>query len=413
MVMIMRMSLVGFAIFLAVAIYVIFFLHAQVSVEVVPTSAVVTLDNKPTAIINGSANFITTLGKHTLRVEADNYVGFKEEINLARGKNYSKKINLTKAPVPIEIAGSAQYIAIKDNQIFYFNPADRLFYLSKITYDAADQAKVASIQVITSKPLSSFDKIIWSPNKDLVAIKRGTTVSVLDFMKYDFVHQNEVIFGNNIGDIVWAPDNSRLAYYFAPPGGEKSIIFADANNQNITRAANLAQIGIDNPYLAFSPDSQYLAVIPRNSDFSQNKVYLMNIYTREISSVEKIGNQKEAAFSTDSQKIIYSTYSDKIENTGHQILFVMNLDGSDNKSLGLAAKASDIRIWQNPNQVFLPIDDTRSKMILVDVTSGKTSDFYFDGQSSSEISEIFLNDNKSGAIFISKGKLYFVKLISN
>lgn len=407
------MVLIGFLIFISAAVYILFFMRGKVVVEVVPTSAIVTLDNKPSAVINGSASFITKLGRHTLRVEADNYVGYKEEIDLKRGNNYAKKITLEKAPTPVEIAANAQHIAIKDNEIFYFNPSDRLFYLSKIDYSGDGQAKVSSTQAITSKPVTDFDNLIWSSNRELVAIKRGTKVSILDFMKYDFVHQSEVFFSDNVGDIVWSPDNSRLAYYYAPPGGEKSLVFSDAGNQNMTRAANLAELGINNPYLAFSPSSEFLAIIPRNQSFDQNKVYLMNIYSRQISTASNTGNQKEAVFSSDSQKVIYSTFSGSPENPVGQLLSVMNLDGNENRPLEIAARASSARLWSNPNQVFLPINSAGSKMILVTISSGQTSEFYFMGQGNSEISEIFLNNDKNGAIFVSSGKLYFVKLISN
>lgn len=407
------MILIGFSILTAILIYFLFFTKAKVSVEVVPTSAVVTLDNKPSAITNGSASFVTSLGKHTLRVEADNYIGYKQEVNLSRGRNFSKSITLTKAPTPVKIAENAQYVAISGDNVFYFNPTDKLFYLAKIHYITGGQAEVASAQAITSKPLVSFDKIIWSPNCELVAIKRGTSVSVLDFKKYDFVHQNEISFGNNIGDIAWSPDNSRLAYYYAPPSGEKSLIFSDANNQNITRVVNFAEAGIENPFLAFSPSSEYLTIVPRNQNFDQNKIYLLNVYTRTITPSNSAGNQKEALFSADSKKIIYSTYSDNQQNPVRQILSVMDLNFSNSKSLGIAAKATDIRLWQNFDQIFLPVNSTRSKMMVVDLNTGQTSEFYFTGQSDSNISEVALNGQKNAAIFVSKSILYFVKLEGN
>lgn len=406
------MALIAFFVVFAVLIYFLFFMHAKVSVQVVPENAIVTLDNRPTAVSGGSASFVTTLGKHTLRVEADKYVGFKEELNLTRGQNYSKKITLTKAPEPVEIVASAQSIAVKDNDIYYFNPADRLFYLAKVTYSADGTATVASAQPITSKPTANFDKIVWAPNRELVLIKRGTSIYTLDFKKYDFVNQNEVLFSNNVGDIAWAPDSSRIAYSYAPPDGEKSLIFSDAFNQNIFRAANLAEQGINDPYIAFSPSSEWLVIIPRNQNFDQNQIYLMNVYTKAVKSVNTDGNQKEAAFTLDSKKIVYSTYDGNLNNPVRQLLSVMDLDGTNKKAFGIAARASNTRYFKDPNQIFLSAVAGQSRMVLVDVSSGKTSEFYFSGQSSG-ISEIFLNDQNTGAIFISAGKLYFVKLVSN
>jgi hypothetical protein len=407
------MILVGFFVFVSILIYILFFMRSKVSVEVTPTSAIVTLDNQPAQVINGSASFITSLGHHTLRVEADNYVGFKEEINLTRGRNFSKKISLAEAPSPVRIADSASHIAIYGNKVFYQNLSDDLFYQATLNYDSAGNASVASSQQITSAPIDPSSQIIWSPDKSLLLIKNGTTVNLLNFKNYNFVGQNQVLFGNDIGDIAWSPDNSRVAYYYAPATGERSLIFADSQNQNITRVANLAELNISNPYIAFSPDSQWLVIIPRNSDAAENKIYLMNVYTKVISTVVNSGNQEEAVFTSDSSKIIYSTYSPNLSDPIHQVLSVVNLDGSNNKSLGVAGQASSVRLWTNTNEVFLPSDEARSKMILVNLNSGQTSDFYFTGQGNSLLSEAYLNDSKNGAIFVSNQTLYFVKLEGN
>lgn len=402
------MFIIAFVVFLAVLVYFSLFYRAKIAVEVAPADAVVMLDNKPEKTVAGKATFTTSFGKHTLKIESDNYIGYKEEINLSRGENYLKKITLTKAPAPITVAENAKYIATKNNEIYYYNPSDQLFYLSKIENFESEEINGQEKQKMTSEPITDFDNIIWSPNKELVIIKKNTTVSILDFKKYDFVNQSIKTFGSNIGDIAWAPDNSRIAYYYAPPTGEKSLIFSDFNNQNIYRAADLADLGIENPYLAFSPSSQYLVIIPRNSDFEQNKIYLMDIFTKEITKICNTGNQKEAVFSADSKKIVYSSFSN-----GQQVLSAMNIDGSENRPLGVSGKASDIVLWKNPEQLFLQTNSSGSKMIIVSISNGSTTDFYFKGQSNSNIREVILNDKKTVAIFVSNQTLRYVKLVGN
>ena len=411
--LIFQMVLIGIFIFISLAIYLLFFMRGKVSVEVVPTSAVVTLDNKPGNFSNGSVSFLASLGKHILKVEADNYIGFKEEVYLKRGMNYSKKISLKKSPVPIEIASSASNITIKGDEIFYKNTADGLFYIAKVSFLDDGSVNVESTQKITSKPLDNANQTFWSPTKELVITKNGSSVSLLDFKKYDFVNQNIVHFGDHIGDIVWAPDNSRVAYSYSPPSGERSIIFSDANNSNIFRAVNLAQLNIYNPYLAFSPDSQWMVVIPRNEAYEQNQIYLLNIYTREIKVLNSDGNQKEAIFSADSKKIIFSTYDTKSINKIKRTVGSINIDGTDKKSFSLAANASMGRYWKEANKIFLPLVSEGSKLVLVDTESGRTDDFYFTGQKNLKIDDIHLNDDHTGAVFVSGDKLYFVKLEGN
>ncbi len=400
-------------IIVALIIYIAFFLHGRITVEVMPENAIVTIDNKPMEVKNGKSSFSATLGKHTIKVEADDYIGYKEEITLKRGRNYAKKVALVKAPAPIEIAPSASNIAINGNQVFYQNTSDKLIYRAIIGQNEIGEIAVKENQAITAKPITNVDKIVWSPSKELMLLKRGENVDLFDFKKYDFVNQQETTFGSDIGDIVWSPDDSRIAYYYAPLSGEKSIIFANKTNSTKYRVANLAELGISDPYLAFSPNSEWLAVIPRNKNYAENTIYLINVFTKEIKKITDTGDQKEAIFTVDSEKIIYSTYSTDRNNPYKQALSVMDLAGQNKKSLKINGSASSIRYWNDANRIFLPRSGDSSKLVLYDIENGNTTDFYFQGQNDSEISEILLNDDQKSAIFVSKDKLYYIKLAGN
>lgn len=407
-------AVVAGTVFLALIIYFAFFLRVKISVDVTPQNAVVTVDNAPLKIKDGKASASVAIGKHTIKVEADDYIGYKEDVELGRGHNYSKKISLNPAPTPIEIANGAANIAISGNQVFYQNLNDKLIYRAEISVSADGRIKASQPLPITAKPIIT-DKIIWSPTAELLFLKNGGSVNLFDFKKYDFVNQAETPFSTNVGDIAWAPDNSRVAYVYqsATADGERTLILSDKTNKTIYRAADLKTLGIENPYIAFSPDSAWIVIIPRNGNFADNKIYLMSVYSKEVRKISDAGSQKEAVFSADSSKIIYSTFSTDPNNAAHRDLSVMKLDGSDAKSLGIQAKATNIRLWGDPNKVFLLGDSDSSKLKLIDLISLSQADFYFKGQAQAEISEVVLNADKTGAIFVSNGKLYFVKLASN
>lgn len=408
-----RLIISSIVVVAAFMFYVAFFLHARISVEITPENAVVTIDNKPMEVKNGKSSFSATLGKHTIKIEADNYIGYKEDIDLKRGRNYSKKISLNKAPEPTEITSNASGLAIKDNWIYYQSSNDKLIYRATLTKKENGTVEIKENQPITSNPISNVDKIIWGPNKELLLLKRGGTINLFDFKKYDFVHQKETLFGQDIGDIAWSPDDSRIAYYYAPSSGERSIIFANKTNDIKYRVVNLAELGIFDPYIAFSPNSEWLLMIPRNKNYQENHIYLINVFTKSITKLDDTGDQKEAIFSADSQKIIYSTYSTDRNNPYKQKLSIMNLDGGDKKSLKLAGRASDIKYWSDPNKIFLPRSDDSSKLVLYDIENGDVVDFYFKGQGNSDISEIVLSEDKNSAIFISRDKLFYIKLEGN
>jgi hypothetical protein len=411
--LIKRLVIIAFVLFLALIIYFVFFLHGRITVEVTPENAIVTINNKPMEVKNGKSSFAVTLGKHILKVEADDYIGYKEEIVLKRGKNYSKKISLVKAPTPVEIATNVKNFSVKDDYVFYQNKSDELIYRVKLERKTDGNIEIKENQAITSRPINGVDKIVWSPDKNLLLLKRGTTVNLFDFKKYDFVNQKETLFGENIGDIIWSPDDSRIAYYYAPPSGERSIIFANKTNEIKYRVANLSELGISNPHLAFSPNSERLLMIPRNKNFKENKIYLINVFTKVVQEVDSTGDQKEAIFTSDSKRIIFSTYSSDKNNPYNQTLSVMDRDGGNKKSLKINGVASMIRYWNDPNKIFLPRSGDSSKLILYDLENGGITDFYFKGQNDAEISEIVLDDSNSAAVFISKDKLYYVNLAGN
>ncbi|TSC93330.1 MAG: hypothetical protein Athens101428_702 [Candidatus Berkelbacteria bacterium Athens1014_28] len=396
--------------FFALFLYFVLFNKAKITINFKPENAVVTFDNAPVESKNGSASFSADFGKHTIKVEADGYIGFVEELDLKKGRGgWQKSVNLTLAPVPIEIAKNIRYSAISSDKIYYQSTSDKLFYLSKI----AGNKQLSDTQPMTSKPLENIDDLLWSPTKELMLIKRGSTLSMFDFQKYDFLNQKESLFASYAGDYAWAPDDSRIAYVYSPPTGEKSIIFADKTGTEITRVANLNDLNIKNPYIAFSPNSEWLVVIPRNSNYDQNKIYLLNVYTKELRQVGEVNNVKEAVFSADSQKIIYSAYDTDPANPTHRRLYMINLDGSGNVDLKIAAKATGVRYWNSAEKFFLLENSVGGKLKLADKNIGRVSDFYFKGQVDSNITELHLNEDKSGAIYVSGGTLYFVKLQGN
>lgn len=408
-----RIITIASIVIVALIVYIAFFLHARITVEVAPENAIVTIDNKPMEVKDGKSSFTATLGKHTIKVEADDYIGYKEEIDLKRGRNYAKKVTLTKAPTPLEIAPDATNIAVNGDQIFYQSTNDKLIYRVFVGQNEAGEITIREKQTITAKPITGVDKIIWSPSKELMLLKRGSNVDLFDFKKYDFVHQQETPFGSDIGDIVWSPDDSRIAYYYAPPSGERSIIFANKTNETKYRVANLAELGISNPYLAFSPNSEWLLMIPRNKNFQENKIYLINVFTKTVQQIDSTGDQKEAVFTADSKRIIFSTYSADRNNPYNQTLSIMDLDGQNKKSLRVNGAASMIRYWSEPGKIFLPRSGDSSRLVLYDLENGGITDFYFKDQNDAEISEILLSDHNSTAVFVSKGKLYYIKLAGN
>ena len=334
---------------LIVGIVLLFVLLSRsfVKITVMPANARVEINNLVIPLNSqGYGRATVKPGANTIEVTADGYIGYSTTVSLGRGKTGTYQVELREDPTPINIGNldeannTVQFIspADEDNTMFYLGNNGRTLY--KATFNIDDGGKITESlnKPITNPVLSGIKNIIWSPNKAVAIFKKDNGLhTVFDFKKYNFVSQEELPFGEHIGDLAWAPDASKIAYFYAPPSGEKSLVFADTANKNITRVANLANEGIDNPYLAWSPSSEWLIVIPRNKDISTNKIYLFKAYTRSFKTINDSGNNIEAVFDKSGDKIIYSTYSPAPTEAVKQNLNIMNLDGSDKRSLDLRA----------------------------------------------------------------------------
>jgi Tol biopolymer transport system component len=245
-------------------------------------------------------------------------------------------------PTPFEIKtgentiNNVQFIGEGDdfNTIFYFADNASTLYKAKFS---ADNGKIDSIYnlPISNPPFKNIKNIVWSPKKDAALLVKDDGVYFFDFQKYNFVSQEEVLYGRDVGDIAWSPDDSKIAYYYAPTGGEHSLIFADKTNTEMQRMLNFKDLGIEDPYLSWSPDSEWLIIIPRNKDRSANKIYLYNAYKRELATVNEGGGNLEAIFSPDNSKILYSTYAASNDSPVTAVLSVMDKSGENKQSLSV------------------------------------------------------------------------------
>ncbi len=327
------------AITLALIVLLWFITHSFMNIQLEPTNSSFSIDGKPFAVPDsGLIRRFISPGLHMIRIEARGYIGINQEMNFKRGMPKKITISLDRTPDPLTISIGGKFLNKGNdfNDIYYQNGTT--IYRVRTKTDVGQRVKLAEERAVTNPVISDIDEIIWSPTKDLALLRKPEIISFFDLKKYDFINQNEDSWGNNIGSIAWAPDNSKIAYYYAPEDGEKSLIFTGAANKEITRVLNFNDYGIDNPLLRWSPDSEWLLIIPRNEDTEKNKIYLFNSYSRKISEIADIGNQLDANFSPDGNKILYSTYSKSQEGPVESILSIMDKDGTNKKSLDIRAE---------------------------------------------------------------------------
>ena len=362
-------------------------------------------------------------GSSRIEISAEGYIGYSSAVNSKAGKTNSYSVELRKNPTPIAIGNAqiandnVQFIseADEDNSMFYLGNNGRTMY--KAIFNIDDNGTITTLlnKEITNPVLSGINDVIWSPKKDAAIFKKANGLyTYFDFKKYNFVSQEEVKYGENIGDLAWAPDDSKIAYYYAPPGGEKSLIFANKANTEVTRVANLANEGIDNPYLAWSPNSEWLIVIPRNKDLSTNKIYLFNAYTRSFKIVNDSGNNVEAKFNLKGDKIIYSTYSPDPSHPVKIATSIMNADGNDKKSLDLRAYISKLLFTNLADNTLIVAtydkETTRESLFMFDMNTKSSDGFKMDFLPKNYVKEMTLSRDDKILFYIANDKFFALSL---
>lgn len=409
---------------LAAAIFLVWLLsRSTLAVSVMPENAYVTINNRPLQQ-NTSGDIKTTLspGTYTLKVEADGYVASIREITLHRARTLKIDASLDKAPEPYTIssennpAKNVQFLSSADdfNTIFYLADNGSTLYKAKFNINTEDNVETVYNRPISNPPLSGIQNIIWSPKKDASIFKKGTSAFFFDFQKYNFISQEEKKYSDNIGDVAWSPDDSKIAYYYSPPSGEKSLVFADKTNTEVTRVANLADMNINNPYLSWSPDSEWLIVIPRNASYETNKIYLFNAYTRSFAEISDTGNNLEAKFSADGSKIIYSTYSKDPASPLRAVLSVMDSDGSNKKSLDLRADLRKVTWLNNSNSEIIVAtwdgNKGAEKIFGYNVDTKQESGFNYTLPAKTYVNDLSLSANNNLLFYVANQQFYIIKL---
>lgn len=348
------------------------------SIKVSPANATITIDDS-TLNLNSVGNVQTILspGDHVINIKADGHNGYVKNFNMKNGSFKTISVNLNETGKTLAIENDGQFLSASNDgkSILYLSGDGKTLYKADLSLD--DKGNVqTSLQAMTDAKLSGIEEIIWSPNLDLALFRKGSAINVFDFQKYDFVHQTETLWGQNIGSVTWAPDNSDIAYVDT---GNNLLYFSNISHGDQRAILNFSNYGIINPVLHWSPDSQWLLVISRNPDYSQDKIYTYNTFTNQLNEVTNIGDQVDAVFSPDNKKILYTSYSKAGDNSDPNILSIMDLDGSNKQSLDLRTTISKIA-WKKDGTNFLTgsLDANKNQEKIYNFDSGilKIDGFY-------------------------------------
>lgn len=297
------------ALSLAAIILIVWLLsNSFVTVNVAPTNATVFFDNELLKTNRaGKKVMIVSPGQHTIRAEADGYIGSAQTNSMRRGFITGVEVKLKEIGRSMQMSSEAKELNLgkMENSVSYLSDNGSTIYQSVLDLDSQNSLSINTYPLTSSK-LSGIANIIWSPTKELALFRKSDGVYLFDFKKYDFVNQTETFFGTDIGDIAWSPDNSKIAYYYHPSNGEKTLVFSNLSNTQKERVLNLAELNIDDPIIKWSSNSEWITLIPRNKDQDSNKLYVFNAYSRSLVQLGEIAGILNASFAPDSLSILFN-----------------------------------------------------------------------------------------------------------
>ena len=406
-----------FVIVIAALVVVWYFTRSFVTIKISPSAATVRIDGKVYRTQNGTVKTVLEPGTHEVVVESADSIGTSQEIDLNRGSNQDVNVVLAEMPKPVKIASDAKMTSRGNdfNSLYYLGDNGHTLFRVKLGLDdKTGEIKTLEHRAITDTKLANNKEIVWSPSGQLALFRKNNNdVNIVDFAKYDFVNQTEVLWGRNIGSVAWAPDNSEIAYYYNSGTGEESLILSDLPNTDITRVADFGAYNISNPLLRWSPDSEWLLVIPRNSDYKSNKIFLFNAYSRSIKEFTSEGDQLDAIFSPDSNKVLFSTYSKDPSSSIPGTLSVMDKDGNNLRNLGLRADLSKVVWAKDSKHIIVSTFDPELKhdeIFRFNTETGEKDGFVLRNLGDIAINNIVLSDDEKMVIYETKDGVFAVKV---
>lgn len=371
-------------------LYIFIFHKGTLAINPTPVTAKTTVNNNSQT---GPGKFRLTPGTYNVIIEAEGYVSYIKDINIESSTTVNVNAILKQIPAPKKIYSqnvNFLYKGLEDSLLFLSNSGKTIYRINNITPDKQD------VIPVTPDTFSDLTEINWSPDKELAVMKKSKSTFLYDFKRYDLLHQEITAWPEGVGEVAWSPDGKYIAYYFNPPRGEKTIIRADRSNSNQERLYNLKNSEIVNPRLVWSEDGKKIMLLTDN-------IYLLDVYSKELTKIVDKENVNDAVFTPDSQSIIYSNV---------QGLFLTDLAGATKRNLEAQTTASKTVFYPETKEILaaVPSAGKSDTLLKINYETGEKQPYYYDQAMITNFTNMIILSDKKTLYYQSASDLYSLDL---
>ncbi len=381
-----RLYLTLFLVILAVGFAVFVFWHyfylGTLVLDVVPTSAEVTINGKP--VVDRTLHL--NQGTYTVTVGAPGYRHEQFEFSSKVGSHTVKRIELAILPQPTKILDGpiSDLTATPDRNLFFFKRGDALY-----RYDRSGPAGTPAMPITPTIP--SIQAVDWAPDFALALLRKPAgEIGIYDFNKYDFLNQKYTPLGTSYLKAVWAVDGSGIYGQYKEDNGETSLVKINRAGQDLIRLGALTGFPMSSLELTTGPENKLL--ISGTDTKQPTDLYLFDTNQRIITPVTDTTRAHAPVLSPDKNHLAYLDSGELVS---------ANIDGTSKRNLNIRAAAGNYQFATNKTLVVF----TENKITTVDTTTGQNQSFEVYAPSATISSLVAAPDEKT--IFYNyKGSVY-------
>lgn len=359
-----------------------YFYLGTLVLDVTPSDALVTVDDKPTP----DRTIELTKGTHRIEVSAPRHRTEEFSVESGYGSQASKKVTLISLPKPAKIIdGPLRSVASTPQKDRLFFAKDGVLY----QYDLTAPAGTPGLPI--TPRLENVAEVVWAPNFQLALLKKTDgEIGLYDFNRYDLLHQEYRPYGKEMQRVVWSPDGDGFYAEYKAATGEHSLIKANPTNTSQTRLQGLASFPIAN--FVFTANTTTSLLFSGTDQKQPADIVRFDAHQKIFAPITDTGNAYGPVISPERTKIAY------IDNGE---LVAADSEGKNKRNLGVRAKINN---YAFANETTL-IAFTANTVTVINVTDGTSKEFAVYAPSEA-ITDLIALPNSKSLYYLFQNDLY-------